>query len=89
MRRHQERRGHAITVHSFPPDFRFDESKKQNTKKKSAATVAQKKEPGANGDGPGDEGRMEVDSSGLVTPLVVLRRDAAATTNRRPLSLAR
>jgi hypothetical protein len=28
VRHRQDRRDHAITVHSFPPDFRFDESKK-------------------------------------------------------------
>ena len=27
-RHRQDRRDHAITIHSFPPDFRFDESKK-------------------------------------------------------------
>jgi hypothetical protein len=28
VRHPQDRRDHAITIHSFPPDFRFDESKK-------------------------------------------------------------
>jgi hypothetical protein len=84
-------------VHSFPPDFRFDESKKHNNnggtgRKKPTSTIGKKPASAeavaeANGNGQHrsedmSSGSMEVDGAAEV----VFRRDSGS---RRPLSLAR
>jgi hypothetical protein len=87
-------------VHSFPPDFRFDESKKHNQgagRKKPTAAIGKKHpaaaaasaEAAAEANGNGSHRSEDVCGSSMEVEgaaEVVFRRDSGT---RRPLSLAR
>lgn len=82
----QERHAHAIQIHKFPPDFRFDAVKKKERKKKRGET--DKRINGEEKEDCRKNGEGEVSKKESTTSSEKLKSQSAQPT-RRPLSLAR
>jgi len=91
----QERHAHAIEVHKFPPDFRFDAVKRRQKKGREVGGVRKKSNEMVEDN---DEGMEKQDGSGKISKKkehksqkeqIINKSHSAQPATRRPLSLAR
>jgi len=91
----QERHAHAIEVHKFPPDFRFDAVKRRQKKGRGGGGVRKKSNEMVEDN---EEGMEKQDGSGKISKKkehknqkeqIITKSHSAQPATRRPLSLAR